>query len=335
MNESKMKPIAMRCNEAQFNEIKQILIDNGYRPEQIDSFTEYPYLINNRHGIPGIVTNYTGEIHAVGLHERTIYYEWDADIFLKSCGIETKPKFKPIAMKFNVEQLNSIRSILEENGCTIDDIRNIHTFNYLVNNYNGISKLISNTCILDTSRTAYEEWDADLFLKSCGIETKLKTENKMKTVITAQELLEIHKVACDAWKITIRHHYFPRIKDNQTVKFVQEEINAMFYAATAEQKPVLEKIFGKQIKPIEWDRIKTGSQVMLEYSGEHCCGFGEMDKSKPVDVVFYKTPHYINDVNKFGTKGAYSYYCTFHQNGKYILFTADKNTNYITEVIQY
>jgi len=157
----------------------------------------------------------------------------------------------------------------------------------------------------------------------------------MKTIITAQELLEIHKIACCAWKATIKTYYFPRINLDQTVKFVQEEIDTMFKAATSEQKPVLEKIFGKQVKPIDWDRIKTGSQVMLEYSGEHCCGFGGIDLTKPVDVVFYKTPHYIIDYGRFITKGAYAHYCTFHQNGKYALFTAHENTDYITKVVQY
>jgi len=209
---------------------------------------------------------------------------------------------------------------------------------YLVNNYEGKPKIVSNVNIIDVDkykRTVYQEWNADIFLKSCGIEVKTKTENKMKTIITAQELLEIHKIACGPWKAKIKTDYFPLIRNDQTIHFVQDEINKMFKAATPEQKPVLEKIFGasiKQIKPIEWDRIKTGSQVMLEYSG---CGFGDMDLTKPVDVVFYKTPHYINDLGRFITKGAYAHYCTFHQNGKYALFTAHENTDYITEVVQY
>ena len=157
----------------------------------------------------------------------------------------------------------------------------------------------------------------------------------MKTIITAQELLEIHKIACISWKEAIKIKYFPRINGVQTIVFSQDEVSEMFNAATPEQKPVLEKIFGKQVKPIEWDRIKTGSQVMLKYTGEHCSGFDNIDKSKPVDVIFYKTPHFIYNRGKFCTRGHYTIYCTFHQDGKYILFSADKNTDYITEVVQY
>jgi hypothetical protein len=157
----------------------------------------------------------------------------------------------------------------------------------------------------------------------------------MKTVITAQELLEIHKIACDAWKTTIRLHYFPRIKDNQTILFSQDEVNKMFKAATAEQKPVLENIFGKQVKPIEWDRIQTGSQIMIKETGNICGDLNGFNIKNPFDVVFYKTPHYITKDNNFNIKGYYSLYCTFHQDGKYILFSAHETTDYITEVIQY
>jgi len=184
MNIDNMKPIAMRCNEAQFNEIKQILIDNLLTVSSISPFDGDCILVNNRYGTLGMVTNYE---------------------------------------------------------------------NSYVNN--------------DHNREYFDKWDKDTFLKYCGIE--VKTENKMKTIITAQELLEIHKIACIKWKAIIRNDYLSRINLDQTVHFAQDEINEMFKAATTEQKPVLENIFGKQVKPIEWDRIKTGSQVMIERTGEH------------------------------------------------------------------
>ena len=336
MNESKMKPIAMRCNEEQFNDIKQILIDNLLTVSSITPFEVDCMLVNNRFGTLGLVTNIgQGSSDEYG---REYFDRWDKDTFLKYCGIEVKTKFKPITMKFEEHQLDSIRSILEENGCKIVDLSTIEVHDYLVNNYEGKPKIVSNVNIIDVDRyqrTIYHEWDADLFLKSCGIKVKPKTENKMKTVITAQELLEIHRIACDAWKTTIRLHYFPRIKDNQTIVFSQDEVNKMFEAATPSQKPILEKIFGKQVKPIDWDRIKTGSQVMLEYAGEHCNGLNDIDISKPVDVIFYKTPYFICDSGKFCIQGHHNIYCTFHQNGKYALFAAHENIDYITEVVQY
>jgi hypothetical protein len=338
MNKSKMKPIAMRCNEAQFNDIKSILIDNLFTVSSITPFEVDCLLVNNRFGTLGLVTNYEIGQGSDDEYGREYFDKWDKDTFLKYCGIETKPKFKTIAMKFNEEQLNSIRNILEENGCKIVDIYSTHINNYLVNKYEDKEKIVSNVNILYADkyeRTVYHEWNANLFLESCGIEVKTKTENKMKTVITAQELLEIHKIACDGWKAKIRTDYFPLIRNDQTIRFAQDEVNEMFKAATAEQKPVLEKIFGKQVKPIEFNRIKTGSQVMIKNTGKHCGGFESIDESKPVEVIFFKTPYLLNQLGKFLSTGYHKYYTTFHQEGKFVFFNAESDINYITEVVQY
>jgi hypothetical protein len=339
MNKSKMKPIAMRCNEEQFNDIKQILIDNLFTVSSITPFEVDCLLVNNRFGILGLVTNYEIGQGSDDEYGREYFDKWDKDTFLKYCGIETKPKLKPIAMRCNQKQFNEIKQVLIDNNCTLSQIYEFEENTFLVNNryneYRHITNSDSNENKSCHNREYFDKWDKDTFLEYCGIEVKTKTENKMKTVITAQELLEIHKIACENWKAKIRTDYFLLIRNDQTIHFRQDEINEMFKAATAEQKPVLEKIFGKQVKPIEWDRIKTGSQVMLEYAGEHCNGLNDIDISKPVDVIFYKTPHYIYDRGKFCIQGHYTIYCTFHQDGKYILFSADKNTDYITEVVQY
>ena len=111
----------------------------------------------------------------------------------------------------------------------------------------------------------------------------------------------------------------------------------MFAAATASQLPVLEEVFGKQSKPIDWDKIKTGSQVMIKYSGEYCGGIDAIDKSKPVTVIFFNTPYMIMSNGTFLPNGAHLKYCTFNQNGKFVFFTSDDETykNYIVEVVQY
>ena len=249
MDESKMKPIAMRCNEAQFNEIKQILIDNLLTVSSISPFDVDCILVNNRYGTLGMVTNYE---------------------------------------------------------------------NSYINN--------------DHNREYFDKWDKDTFLKYCGIE--VKTENNMKTIITAQELLEIHKIACDVWKQEIKN-YFEKLDINQNIEFTQDEIDIMFKAATKSQLPTLEKIFGKQVKPIEFNRIKTGSQVMIKNTGKHCGGFESIDESKPVEVIFFKTPYLLNQLGKFLSTGYHKYYTTFHQEGKFVFFNAESDINYITEVVQY
>lgn len=92
----------------------------------------------------------------------------------------------------------------------------------------------------------------------------------------------------------------------------------------------------KKKKEIDFSRLKTGSKVMLRYTDEHCSGIDNVDLNKQFDVVFFKTKHFITGSGDFKSFSDVRYCtCTFHQDGKFVLFAAEKNTDYITEVIEY
>lgn len=156
----------------------------------------------------------------------------------------------------------------------------------------------------------------------------------MNNTIKAQDLLRIHAIACNTWKEKISN-YLTRIDEDQDVTFSDKEINEMFNAATDKQRQTLVEIFGNPMAEIDYDRIKTGSVVMIRETGKHCSG--EVDYTLPVDVVFYITSHGINGDGSFFNMGAYrNGYVTFHQDGKYVLFGDDDGEiNYITQVIKY
>jgi len=159
--------------------------------------------------------------------------------------------------------------------------------------------------------------------------------SQQKLKINVTELLEIHSIACSVWKTKIASQFLIRTDSTQHIKFTQQEIDEMFSVATEKQKPVLEKIFGKQPKPIEWNKLKTGSKVMIKYTGEHCDGIDKIDLQKPVHILFYKTPHSVNSIEGFLKESHYPEYCTFMQDNNIVLFAANKNIDYITEVIEY
>ena len=161
--------------------------------------------------------------------------------------------------------------------------------------------------------------------------------SKQKLTVPVTDVLKIHSIACDAWKRKITSIYLPRVNSDQNIKFTQTEIDEMFRAATVSQLPVLEEVFGKQSKPIDWDKIKTGSQVMIKYSGEHCGGIDVIDQSKPVTVIFFNTPYMIMSNGTFLSNGAHPSYCTFERNGKFVFFNSEDEAykNYIVDVIQY
>jgi hypothetical protein len=159
-----------------------------------------------------------------------------------------------------------------------------------------------------------------------------KSQPMKNTTVKKSELEQIHNVACSTWKnkiaeLTLRNPF------GELVELTQTEVDEMFDAATSSQLPVLNKIFGKRER-IDFDKIKMGSKVMIQRTGQHCTGIDAIDLKEPVDVVFYKTPHLIDGYNKFSLNSSHSSYCTFHQNGKFVLFSSDSNVEYITKVVE-
>lgn len=75
-------------------------------------------------------------------------------------------------------------------------------------------------------------------------------ETMKKYTITREQLQEIYDVACSEWKETILK-YSRRNPFGNTIEFIQEEVDTMFKAATLDQTPVLENIFGKQTREID------------------------------------------------------------------------------------
>jgi hypothetical protein len=152
--------------------------------------------------------------------------------------------------------------------------------------------------------------------------------------VNKSDLGKIHKVACDTWKSKLET-YAQRNPFGDSIELSDSEIDEMFAAATSSQVPVLVSILGERREKIDYSRIKTGSKVMITRSGQHCSGITGIDLDEPVDVVFYKTQHYITGDNGFKKEGAHGSYTTFHQNGRYVLFSSDTNVDFITKVIEY
>jgi len=193
----------------------------------------------------------------------------------------------------------------------------------------GGTRAVDNLAHFDTTVTVLTPEE---FL---NIVNKKQPTTMQKLTITVEQLLTIHEIACSTWKTKIAS-YMARMDASKNVTFTQQEVDEMFAAATAEQKPVLKDIFGEKKAVIDWDRIKTGSKVMIRLNGCQITHGGFfIHLSRPVDIVFFKAPHHINVDGVFEKKGHYELYCTFCQDGKFIPFSADENTDYITEVIEY
>jgi len=93
--------------------------------------------------------------------------------------------------------------------------------------------------------------------------TKTKEINMKKYTITRDQLKGIHDVACDAWKSKIQT-YTLRNPFGNTFEFTQEEVGTMFKAATLDQTPVLEGIFGKQTREIDLSGGLVDGNVLFD-----------------------------------------------------------------------
>lgn len=247
---------------------------------------------------------------------------------------------KPIAMKCTEEQFGAIKPILKENGLIVYQITNFEDTPYLVNNVGEEVGSVSNVSLdLKNSygRTVFEEWNQDTFLEYCGIKLEKQTEKTMgyKLKVPITDVLEIHNVACVEWKRKIKTDYLVRMNKEQEITFTEDEIDTMFLVATEDQKPVLTKIFGEKKKEIDYDKLKTGSRVLIKYTGQHCSGIENINTNEPVDIIYYKTEHTIHNNRRFYKYCIDRRYITFHQNGNYTVFLAEKCVDYITEVIEY
>jgi hypothetical protein len=168
------------------------------------------------------------------------------------------------------------------------------------------------------------------------IDEFIKLTNKKENMnkVNKSDLGKIHNVACSTWKSKLET-YTQRNPFGDSIELSDSEIDEMFDAATTSQIPVLVSILGERRETIDFNRIKTGSKVMITRSGHHCNGISGINLNEPVDVVFYNTPHLICSDGKFSKDGMHGSYVTFNQNGKFVLFSSDTRVDYITKVIKY
>lgn len=330
---NKFQPISMYCDDAQFKCIKPKLIEIGLKIKCIgQNWDEECYLTNSFGGEESIISNIPAS--SSKLYNRKVYGQWNEKLFLQCCGIEE------ITDDFDYN--NWYVRVTEESRPFIKDWMNsinVTSIGYTFSINAGYGKRagkFESASSEFTKTLSWKEITLEQFKKYILKQTTTDmSQQKLKINVT--ELLEIHSIACSAWKTKIANQFLIRTDNRQHITFTQQEIDEMFSVATEKQKLVLEKIFGPKQKPIEWNNLKTGSKVMIQYTGQHISGIEKIDINKPVHIVFYRTPHGINtgDNGFFKIGKHYSEYCTFEQNNKFTLFSSHKIIDYITEVIEY
>ena len=211
----------------------------------ISPFDKCPYLTNdlgNRQGLISNVGNY-----AKNSYNRTVYEEWNQDLFLRCCGIDPTPKFKvgdKVIIKKDSDGYGT--------GGWRGEFQNIiQTQGYLT-----ISKEYTNgdgtQQIIHFEESAYQATSRWLTLY-----TETKTE--MKTYLTKiSDLRKIHDVACGKWQSKIK----ALITDPfaESIELTQTQVDEMFKAALNGQRPILVEVFGE---PASKYNFKDGQTIWV------------------------------------------------------------------------
>ena len=113
------KPIAMKCNQEQFDAIRPKLKKAGCKIDSSNGFETYPYLVNNKIGNKNNITNYCKS--DANSYNRTVYKEWNEKLFLECCGIETTPTLEEVKEYF--KDAKEVRCLADKKD--IYDISNL------------------------------------------------------------------------------------------------------------------------------------------------------------------------------------------------------------------
>lgn len=247
------------------------------------------------------------EFERVGLLEETFPEKWQLDV-----------------KQLDKDKLQIVKEWINKNSQSGCYSYNLDAFKYL------IFPLWNNTHICDSIKLDYTEITFEQFQKHI-----LKEIPMNKRTITKEQAQSIVDSACSTWKEKLCAKWATSIVLGLSIDIDEAFYKEMRGACTKEQHELFDKIFGSDKKEIEWDKLKTGSVVMIKYTSQHCNGFYEIDENKPVGIIFYKTKHFINSDKEFKKQGNNSSYITFYQDGRYVLFTSNKNNDCIIDVIEY
>lgn len=291
---------------------------------------DYTFDLSDGYEIKSVPTVFEGKTYIVfdKSYERRNYYMVPISEFVR-VGL-LLDEF-PEKWQLNVYKLSSDKNKLQrvknwinrysQSGC---NSYKCSAFKYV------IFPLYGGTHITNELKPEYTEITFEQFQKHI-----LKEETMTTRTMKPRQAQDIINSACSTWKDKLSDTWAKSIVLGSDITVDEAFYKEMRGACTKEQHDLFDKIFGTDKKVIEWDKLKTGSIVMIKYTDKHVEGIKDIDKSKPVDIVFYKTQHIIRKSKQFGKWTAHKHYITFHQEGKYCSFSADNDMNYIVDVVQY
>jgi hypothetical protein len=124
------------------------------------------------------------------------------------------------------------------------------------------------------------------------VELTSKEKIMKKITITREQLEGIYNIACETWKVKIKN--IAQEQPFGDITLTQVQVDEMFKAATKDQLPTLEEIFGKPLKELDF-RVDINEKVDdLKIFGGLETGHTEAFIVLPADNPRDKNRFYLN-----------------------------------------
>lgn len=260
MSTNNYYPIAMRCNQEQWEDIKPLLDKHYIEFKYINSFNITNYLVNNYAGDDLTITNVSRSDSRK--HDRKVYEEWDKDIFLSACGINDK-------------------FVLPEKWCLKITDENRADVNYWRRN---IVKYRNSDC---PSSYITENGCGDCGHNGPKITTEQfykyvlnKKEMNTEQTLTRAQLISLHnQFNCNTWNTEIKSilSSAPLATDNTKIEIPQACIDKLIKDGSKDQKVAVEELGLKLVtdKSVEVHNVNISlnncymmqSRIRGEYAG--------------------------------------------------------------------
>lgn len=255
-----MKAIAMKCTQQDWEDIKPILEKYKLKSRNIADFNDFNYLTNvgeNNNCITNIC------LWDKSNYNRTVYEEWDKNIFLEACDIiiddfvlpekwclkRTDEVSELISKFFNIDRRHSVFSDWKYIGYDCSSINN------------GIDaadtpKAFCNGGCIEITFEQFKKY--------------VLKENNMNTrfpfYLSSRHAQQIIDIACNNWKTKLAHMWGFNIALNVETVISEEFYKEMRKACTTEQNKLFDTIFGKDTPKYNYTDgelvwIKNGNNI--------------------------------------------------------------------------
>lgn len=214
------QPIAMKCNQEQFGDIKRELTELGYKIEGNNSFLQCKYLATRYNEINDEVKNTMFQED----YNRIVFEEWNKDLFLALAAMTDNP--------------NGIKGEWWKFDCDHD------------------GPLIKGNLYKPKKHSLTKPSSQEIINHFTKQSTTMSTiEERTSYKITVEQFKQLHSIACSDWKNKLQTWVKGTDLFTSHVTLTNEQVSEIFKAATTSQLPIVKEVFPEFGKKLTYDDV--------------------------------------------------------------------------------